>query len=77
MRDPRARIAQKSGAGLAEVAGDVFTRELSGFSPSERMEFSPGFDVTENKDAYVFKADLKHPAAQAKKIPIAAAGAKS
>ena len=31
---------------------------LSAFAPVERAGFYPTFDVTENKDAYVFKADV-------------------
>ncbi len=34
-------------------------REMAPVMPSiERLAFSPSFDVTENKDAYVFKADV-------------------
>lgn len=31
---------------------------MPSFLPIERMEWSPSFDVTENKDAYIFKADV-------------------
>ncbi len=31
---------------------------MPSFAPFERMEWTPSFDVTENKDAYVFKADV-------------------
>jgi HSP20 family protein len=31
---------------------------LPTFAPFERMEWNPGFDITENKDAYVFKPDV-------------------
>jgi HSP20 family protein len=31
---------------------------MSSFPSFERMEWSPSFDVTENKDAYLFKADV-------------------
>ncbi len=31
---------------------------IPSFAPFERMEWSPSFDVTETKDAFVFKADV-------------------
>jgi HSP20 family protein len=31
---------------------------MSGFPSFERMEWNPNFDVTESKDAYLFKADV-------------------
>lgn len=31
---------------------------MPSFAPFERMEWSPSFDVSENKDAYLFKADV-------------------
>jgi HSP20 family protein len=33
-------------------------RELSRMMPLGRMEWSPSFDITENKDSYTFKVDV-------------------
>ena len=66
-----ADIVKKNGGQMAEweplramrdlLRWDPF-REMapmfSGFAPVERAGFYPTFDVTENKDAYVFKADV-------------------
>ncbi len=43
-----------------------------GFPELERLEWNPSFDVTENKDAFVFKADL--PGAKKDDIEISTTG---
>jgi HSP20 family protein len=62
-------IAKKNGGALTEwnpmramremLRWDPF-REMAPLFPSafERLEWNPSFDVTETKDAYVFKADV-------------------
>ena len=37
---------------------DPFREMAPSFQPFERMSFNPNFDVTETKDAYLFKADV-------------------
>lgn len=66
-----AEIVRKNGGQLAEWNPMRMMREmlrwdpfreiapmLPSFAPVERMEWSPSFDVSENKDAYLFKADV-------------------
>lgn len=66
-----AEIVKKNGGQVTEwnpvrmmremLRWDPF-REMAPLMPSlaafERMEFSPSFDISENKDAYLFKADV-------------------
>ena len=66
-----AEIVKKNGGQLAEWNPVRMMREmlrwdpfremaplLPSLAPFERLEWSPSFDVSENKDAYLFKADV-------------------
>ena len=66
-----AEIVKKNGGQLTEWNPARMMREmlrwdpfremaplLPSFAPFERMEWSPSFDISENKDAYLFKADV-------------------
>jgi len=69
-----AEIVRKTAEPLSEVSPARMMRELMRWDPFremapllrtfapfervERLEWSPSFDISENKDAYVFKADV-------------------
>lgn len=80
-----AEIVKKNGGQLTEwnpvrmmremLRWDPFremTPLLPSFAPFERMEWSPSFDVSENKDAYLFKVDV--PGVKKEDLEITTAG---